>query len=65
MGRRFAARGRGRHAADDSVAPLARIAVRGWPRSAELFGERLRLSPAVWLTFNTAAPRRPIAVNPP
>ncbi|GEM_PF-5268784 len=28
-------------------------------------GKGLRLGPAVWLAFNTAAPRRPIAVNPP
>jgi len=28
-------------------------------------GKGLRLGPAVWLAFNTAGPRRPIAVNPP
>jgi len=28
-------------------------------------GKGLRLGPAVWLAFDTAAPRRPIAVNPP
>jgi len=28
-------------------------------------GKGPRLGPAVWLAFNTAAPRRPIAVNPP
>ncbi|GEM_PF-4032376 len=28
-------------------------------------GKGLRLGPAIWLAVNTAAPRRPIAVNPP
>jgi len=30
-----------------------------------LSGKGLRLGPAIWLIFNSAAPRRPIAVNPP